>query len=242
LWATPIAEAVVRHRVRIVLSLLLAVPAGVAAQDPTTLYPGNYQVMILNDQVRVMDFQLKRGAREVMHMHPAHVLYVLTGFKIRFTFPDGSTKVRETKAGDVLYSEAVTHSPENIGDTDAHGILVELRQAPAPRPAGARGGGGTGAAPPLTAFTFVHGLPGQGEMLKQHLLSLTAPTRAEDGAIRYDLYQSVEHPDEFLRHEVWRDHQALEAHKLTPPLRASFERRQREGWSTAITLWRPAGE
>ena len=224
------------------LVLMLTAPVMLQAQDPVTLYPGNYKVMIQNDQVRVMDFQLKRGAREQMHMHPAHVLYVLTGFRIRFTFPDGTTRIRETRAGDVLYSDAVMHSPENIGDTDAHGILVELKQSPATRPAGAPGGGGDGAAVPLTAFTFVHGLPGQGEMLKQHLLSLTAPTRAEDGAIRYDLYQSVEHPDDFVRHEVWRDRQALEAHKLTPPLRASFERRQREGWTTEITLWRPAGE
>jgi quinol monooxygenase YgiN/quercetin dioxygenase-like cupin family protein len=232
----------VRQNVYFTLALMLTAPVMLQAQDPVTLYPGNYKVMILNDQVRVMDFQLKRGAREQMHMHPAHVLYVLTGFRIRFTFPDGTTRIRETKAGDVLYSDAVMHSPENIGNTDAHGILVELKQPPATRPAGAPGGGGDGAAEPLTAFTFVHGLPRQGEMLKQHLLSLTAPTRAEDGAIRYDLYQSVEHPDEFLRHEVWRDRQALEAHKLTPPLRASFERRQREGWTTEITLWRPAGE
>lgn len=231
-----------QSRFVLALSLLCAVPAMAAAQDPTTLYPGNYKVMILNDQVRVMDFQLKRGATEKMHMHPAHVLYVLTGFKIRFTFPDGSTKVREAKAGDVLYSEAVMHSPENIGDTDAHGILVELRNPPVARPAGAPGSGGDGAMSPLTAFTFVHGLPGQGEMLQQHLLSLTAPTRAEDGALRYDLYRSVEHPDEFLRHEVWRDRAALEAHKQTPPLRDSFARRQREGWTTEITLWRPAGE
>lgn len=229
---------------RTILVLLgsLVVPvAAAAAQDPTTLYPGNYKVMILNQQVRVMDFQLKRGATEKMHMHPAHVLYVLTGFKIRFTFPDGSTRVREARAGEVLYSDAVMHSPENIGDTDAHGILVELR-SPVGRQAGAPGGGEDGAVSPLTAFTFVHGLPGQGEMLRQHLLSLTAPTRAEDGAIRYDLYQSVEHPDEFLRHEVWRDRAALEAHKQTPPLRDSFARRQREGWTTEITLWRPAGE
>jgi quinol monooxygenase YgiN/quercetin dioxygenase-like cupin family protein len=218
---------VVPNRILLALGLLASVPSLAAAQDPTQLYPGNYKVMILNDQVRVMDFQLKRGAREDMHMHPAHVLYVLTGFKIRFTFPDGTTRIRETKAGEVLYSDAVMHSPENIGDTDAHGILVELR-----------GAGAT----PVTAFTFVHGLAGQGETLKQHLLSLTAPTRAEDGAIRYDLYQSVENPDEFLRYEVWRDRAALEAHKQTPPLRASFARRQREGWTTEITLWRPAGQ
>jgi quinol monooxygenase YgiN len=183
--------------------------------------------MIENDQVRVMDFQLRRGDREAMHMHPAHVLYVFTGFRIRFTFPDGTTRIRETKAGEVIYSDAVSHSPENIGDTDAHGLLVELK-----RPA-------TGA---LTAFTFIHGLTGQSEQLKQHLLSLTGPTLAEPGAVRYDLYQSEANPDEFLRFEVWRDAAALEAHKLRPHLRASFERRQREGWKTEITLWKPVAE
>jgi quinol monooxygenase YgiN/quercetin dioxygenase-like cupin family protein len=213
------------------VALVLGARPG-AAQDPVSLYPGNYQVMVENGRVRVMDFQLKRGAREEMHMHPAHVLYVLTGFRIRFTFPDGTTKIRETRTGDVLYSDAVMHSPENIGETDAHGILVELRQPAA---------GGVAMAP-LTAFTFVHGLPGQGDSLQAHLQSLTAPTRAEDGAIRYDLYRSVEHPDDFLRHEVWRDRAALEAHKKTPPLRASFARRQREGWTTDITLWRPEGK
>jgi quinol monooxygenase YgiN len=186
--------------------------------------------MIENAQVRVMDFRLARGAREQMHMHPAHVLYVLTGFRIRFTFPDGSTRVRETRAGEVLYSEAVMHSPENIGDSDAHGILVELKDAGAMQEAAAGG-------MPLTAFTFIHGLPDQGDSLQAHLLSLTAPTLAEDGAMQYDLYRSVERPDDFLRHEVWRDSAALEAHKATPHLRASFARRQREGWSTAITLW-----
>ena len=220
------------------MALALAVTPGRAgdarAQDPVPRYPGNYTVMLENDRVRVMDFQLRRGAHEEMHMHPAHVLYVLTGFRIRFTFPDGTTKVRETKTGDVLYSEAVMHSPENIGDTDAHGILIELK-TPAP---GARSGA-TAVPSPLTAFTFVHGLSGQGDSLQAHLVSLAAPTRAEDGAIRYDLYRSVERPDDFLRHEVWRDNSALEAHKRTPPLRDSFARRQREGWTTAITLWRP---
>ena len=216
----------------VVVSLGAARPA--RAQDPVPLYPGNYKVIIENDRVRVMDFQLRRGAREEMHMHPAHVLYVLTGFRIRFTFPDGTTKVRETKAGEVLYSDAVMHSPENIGDTDAHGILVELK----PPGTGMRSEIGADP-PPLTAFTFVHGLAGQGDSLQSHLLTLAAPTRAEDGAIRYDLYRSVEQPDDFLRHEVWRDRAALEAHKQTPPLRASFARRQREGWSTAITLWLP---
>jgi quinol monooxygenase YgiN len=73
--------------------------------------------------------------------------------------------------------------------------------------------------------------------VKRELLSLTAPTRAEPGAITYDLYQSVDRPDRFMRIEVWRDAEALEVHKATPHLKASFERRKNEGWMTEITRW-----
>jgi len=71
------------------------------------------------------------------------------------------------------------------------------------------------------------------------LLSLAAPTRAEPGCLRYDLYQSPNRTHEFLRFEIWASSAALEAHKQTPHLRASFEKRQREGWTTEIVLWNP---
>jgi quinol monooxygenase YgiN len=142
--------------------------------------------------------------------------------------------VRETHAGDVLYSDAVMHSPTNIGETDAHGILIELKDTGAEAaPAAAQ----AAATQFLTAVTFVQGQPGKGEEVKRELLSLTAPTRAEPGAITYDLYQSVDRPDRFMRFEVWRDARALEDHKRTPHLRASFERRKNAGWMTEITRW-----
>jgi quinol monooxygenase YgiN len=80
-------------------------------------------------------------------------------------------------------------------------------------------------------------VPGREAELQRELLALTAPTRAEPGALRYDLYQSAAQPNEFMRLEEWRDLAALEAHKQTPHLRASFEKRRQQGWSTEITLW-----
>ncbi len=89
----------------------------------------------------------------------------------------------------------------------------------------------------ITAVTLIHGLPGKEDELKQHLLSLAGPTRAEKGCITYDLYQSPDQKHEFMRFEVWESLDALEAHKKTPPLKASFEKRQREGWTTQIVIW-----
>jgi len=138
------------------------------------------------------------------------------------------------KAGDVLFSEAVTHATENIGGTDAHGILVELKTSGAERV----GKAADTADEWLTALTFIRGAAGKEEAIKRELLSLTAPTRAEAGSIQYDLYQSVNRANEFMRFEVWRNPEALELHKASPYLKASFERRKDQGWMTEITLWK----
>jgi quinol monooxygenase YgiN len=155
--------------------------------------------------------------------------------RIRFTLPDGSTRMREAKAGDVLFSEEVTHASQNVGNTDAHGILVELK-----------GSAGEGLTAPvadlLTAVTFINGVPGQEEALERHLLDLSAPTRAEAGNRQYDLYQSVDRTSDFLRLEMWSDAAALEAHKSLPHMKGSFEKRKREGWTTRITLWKRVGD
>jgi quinol monooxygenase YgiN len=89
----------------------------------------------------------------------------------------------------------------------------------------------------LTAVTLIHGIPGAEDDLKAHLLSLAAPTRAEPGCIAYDLYQSPQHAHEFMRFEIWANPQALEVHKNTPHLKASFAKRQKEGWTTQILTW-----
>ena len=201
--------------------------AAAMAQDPVALYPDNYRVLLENERVRVLEFTLRRGDTEALHAHPAAVTYVLSPFKIRFTLGDGRVVVREAKAGDVFFGEAIRHSPLNIGETDARGILVEMKMSAA-RPADA-----------LTALTFIDGVPGREDELKTELLALTAPTRAEPGNYRYDLYQSLAQPNRFVRIEEWKDAAALEEHKQTPHLKASFEKRRQQGWKTDITLWTP---
>jgi quinol monooxygenase YgiN/quercetin dioxygenase-like cupin family protein len=203
------------------------------SQDPVPVYPENYTVLQENERVRVLDFKLRKGAKENFHSHPAAVTYVLSPFKIRFTFPDGTTRIREATAGDVFFGEALTHASENIGDTDAHGILVELKGPPP-----AKTSESASADEWLTAVTFIRGIEGREEELKRKLLSLTAPTRAEPGNIAYDLYQSPDKRNLFMRFEVWRSPEALEIHKATPHIKASFKERQEQGWMTEITTWK----
>ena len=79
---------------KIFLSVLaLVLFAGAAtAQDPVPLYPDNYKVVLENERVRVLDFKLKKGAKEDFHAHQAAVTYVLSP-RFASRFP---TAVRES--------------------------------------------------------------------------------------------------------------------------------------------------
>ena len=103
----------------------------VSAQDPAVVQSATVKVKFENDKVRVLEAQLPPGVKEKVHSHPAYVIYVLTGGKVRNYAADGKTTESELKDGEVLYREPLTHAAENIGTTTMHLILVELKTPPA---------------------------------------------------------------------------------------------------------------
>ena len=70
------------------------------------------------------------GDKTTHHIHPDFVLYALGDFQRRLTFPDGKSVTRDFKTGDVVFMKAQTHIGENIGKTDTHVIIVELKEPP----------------------------------------------------------------------------------------------------------------
>lgn len=103
----------------------IAVPA--AAQDTVAANPNTVTVKLDNAHVRVLDSVLKPGQKEQLHSHPASVIYVIEGGKIRNHTPDGKATEAELAAGATVYREPLTHWAENIGTTTLHLILVELK-------------------------------------------------------------------------------------------------------------------
>lgn len=106
----------------------LALSATAAAQDAVNTDGDKYRVLLENERVRVLEYRDRPGEKTHQHRHPAFVLYAIEPFKRTITLPDGKLIVREFKAGEVLWSEAQTHIGENVGQTDTHVIMVELKQ------------------------------------------------------------------------------------------------------------------
>lgn len=95
--------------------------------DPVKLSPNYYKVRLDNARVRVLEFSSKPGDKEGMHSHPQGVVFALADATYKNTFPDGASSTHSAKQGDVEWSDAVTHSGENVGNTDGHFYRIELK-------------------------------------------------------------------------------------------------------------------
>ena len=107
--------------------LVLAMPI-LTAQDMVKVAPKNCKVLLDNDRVRVVRVVTKPGEKLGMHSHPANIVYSMTSGKAKFTSADGKTEERELKAGQAVWSDAVTHSTENVGTSESRVLVIELKK------------------------------------------------------------------------------------------------------------------
>jgi quercetin dioxygenase-like cupin family protein len=99
-----------------------------SARDPIETDPDKYKVIFENERVRVLEYRDKPGQRTAPHYHPEYVLYALSAFRRTLTLPqEGKTGSREVQVGDVAWGKAQVHIGENVGSTDTHVIMVELK-------------------------------------------------------------------------------------------------------------------
>jgi hypothetical protein len=101
-----------------------------AAQDPVKEHPDMFKVLLENDRVRVIDDRVPAGAKVNMHSHPEYVVYPLSSYTMKFTFPDGTSRVVDVQQGTPRYVAGMVHAEENIGNTDAHALLIEIKPPP----------------------------------------------------------------------------------------------------------------
>ena len=114
-------------KITILMSLFALLCATTYAQDPVKVSPQHYKVLLENDQVRVLEYRLKPREKEPMHSHPAGVVYVLSGAKLKMSYPDGRTEERAAATGETIWRDPTTHAVENVGDTEAHAIAIDIK-------------------------------------------------------------------------------------------------------------------
>lgn len=126
-------------RRRLLLSGVVAMLADLIAldtlaQDAVVTEPGSYRVVFENAQVRVLEFFSRPrtwlcGVGK--HSHPAHLTVALSDASVRVTLPDGKKIEATNRLGDVFWSEAETHTVENIGAGSVRALIIEIKVPPA---------------------------------------------------------------------------------------------------------------
>ena len=104
-------------------ALVLLTGILVLGQDRKVVDP-SMRILLENDRVRVQEHYLKPGEKIGMHSHPDKVIYAINDWKVRETYPDGTSRVVEGKAGTAVWGSAKSHAVENIGTTDVRNIVI----------------------------------------------------------------------------------------------------------------------
>src|SRR5438045_4076143 len=114
---------------RIFILILVLLVCGLVRgdQDPLVVNSRTIVLKLENSRVRVLEATLKPGDQEKTHSHPAYVIYVIAGGKVRNHAADGTVTEAEFRAGDVIYRDPLTHWAENIGNTTIRLELVEVK-------------------------------------------------------------------------------------------------------------------
>lgn len=78
--------------------------------------------------------------------------------------------------------------------------------------------------------------PGQAEALRALLDGMLAPSRAEVGNLRYDLWRDQADPNRFVLDELYADNDAIAAHRASPHFQDYLSRINDVAERTAVVL------
>ncbi len=108
----------------VTLTLGFAAMPAIAGEEDTSIR----NVLLDNERVRVVENIRHPGTKVPMHSHKAYIAYFFSPCKMKFTFPDGKTAVKEIPAGKLVWSDGVTHAAEVLGKTDLHTLHIEFKE------------------------------------------------------------------------------------------------------------------
>jgi quercetin dioxygenase-like cupin family protein len=110
----------------IVLTTLLSLQT-LTAQEKRE-WPGvTTKVLVDNDNVNVSEVTFAPGAVADWHSHPQYTAYAVTDVKMQTEIKGKDNAIVELKAGQAVWSPAVTHKTTNIGKKPFTVIVSEIK-------------------------------------------------------------------------------------------------------------------
>jgi beta-alanine degradation protein BauB len=97
------------------------------AEDAVQAASNVYRVLFENDRVRLLEARISPGDSSALHSHPDYLVYTLDDGQVRFGSTTGESQDVNMAAGEVMWREAEEHTAENVGSTDVHALLFELK-------------------------------------------------------------------------------------------------------------------
>jgi len=103
-------------------------PADTLNIDMVRTSPNQARVLTENEHVRVVEYTIKPGEKDVWHTHPPRSSYVISGGKVRVYSENGEPKVSDVKTGTSSWAgPGSKHYVENVGSTVIKIILTEIK-------------------------------------------------------------------------------------------------------------------
>lgn len=111
----------------IVATTLVGSQSADDALDAVRVAPDTHKVAFENAFVRVLDVHVPAGKIEPRHRHPHGLSVYFTDWQAKVTVDGREPQVNGRKAGTFAWSEAVTHTVENVGKSEGHVLRIELK-------------------------------------------------------------------------------------------------------------------
>ncbi|NDK37890.1 cupin domain-containing protein [Pseudoxanthomonas gei] len=117
-----------QNNLRVACAMALAFSVPCSAQDLAVTAGSQAKVVLDNARVRVVQLEIPPGGKTGMHSHGDNLVVYLTDGDAIQTLADGSSKSRHTTAGEVLWSDPVTHDTRNTGKAPVKVVVIELKE------------------------------------------------------------------------------------------------------------------
>jgi quercetin dioxygenase-like cupin family protein len=122
-------KTLIKNSANFITAIILLLSVAAYSQDPAAIAPKNYKKVLLeNDNVRVLQFEMAPKDVIPWHTHPNHVIYALSSGKIEITDKGKEPVIMDVKAGDAVFIPAVTHMARNIGTTTIKLVITEIKK------------------------------------------------------------------------------------------------------------------